>query len=1156
MDAKSEVRKCGLMWFLPALLMVVFGFLLGSSDVFADDSGGWIGPTPPSIQPGTGGGTGGGGGGGTYSWIYYESQTSDKLSSDFPFTPTNWNTSNYSSSDDAVYISKDCSGKTEYGKPRGFWHLGTDGEFGDYYGAASKCGIYSFDYTSDDKLPGFPQYTLNASTGWNCILNRSGYNYSSPTSGSYGHTSTRSVGNFKTGTFAHWLPDNSSKSVSHEIFYGDDIIFKATKSGSASTVLEDYKKAYKIKYKEDYPGESLPDNAYVFCYWEGMEKVTLTAYAVTEDKKLLNSGNAIASVTDDPGKAVSISANDPYEGYGFQGWYPASANSADGCKTYKQGWPSSPAIVINGTKYNEKLVAPNHTICAVYKKKEEKKYTLTAKAVDSNGSELGPTSSSGPVSAGSTATVTAPSVQSYEFTGRWRDKPKGSVIQSSGESYKVSKMMGNVTVYPVYRLTTDCADVNERCSTWPVYPSVEYDYDLQNVKCEEGREYYFIYNGVCYNKVNEHYNHTFVAPAINEPGIKFAGWGSCDYISDRSDTIVVEKSYEDSNMIRTAVYKKDIFSFQVNYLGFDAGDAPPTFINNDVAYKENFGYAGPPKVSGYTRLNTVKKEQGNPAAGKCMGVGNELWEENYEKNVIEGKSDVGTKTTDWTQGGKDMRKGAFVIENCSPTNGCEVTFKHWLRRKSGSGTSKYEIKRTSNLTSRVKNIDSITGELSFGLSDNEEKEVRTETVTLYPGMVVCETMTFDNWPGKNSKGTNIVCAHAAGNSQCEKGSADCPNNCEDEEDSLCKGGDSLLRVGVKNENVEQYQKYQKEVYAKPGDTIKFKATYFPQLQYACHLAPQAMQIDGSLVISGNTRLFTQTIFNNNRGLRPAWNNAFAVRWDDPTSGYTYRASNPFKADCGKTDTRRATSDGYKVKANKDVGTKIEGVAKTNEVDASKTTPSQIKFSSNGMENVGNVITSQIESEAGAKVPYNFETATSVLNEPGYVYAGETLEVKYEVFLKKRNNGITVGNYRTKAPGAKRFIRVCWIDEGDSSKQEVCKEEEDSQKQSIDAFGSVNDNQAWQEDDIKAQYTEIINIPDITAGSRFCVMSVVTPGNSGGDTNIDPDGFNGESVSKEVCFKVAKKPNFQVWGGELFVNGNAEAFVSKKKYLNTWGYRVR
>jgi len=88
--------------------------------------------------------------------------------------------------------------------------------------------------------------------------------------------------------------------------------------------------------------------------------------------------------------------------------------------------------------------------------------------------------------------------------------------------------------------------------------------------------------------------------------------------------------------------------------------------------------------------------------------------------------------------------------------------------------------------------------------------------------------------------------------------------------------------------------------------------------------------------------------------------------------------------------------------------------------------------------------------------------------------------------------------------------------------------------------------------------------DIPAGKYFCVSVAVYPANSGAYTNYnDTSGSDGWAISPSTCVVVAKKPAFQVWGGNIFINGKSTVYSIAKnslhnnfsKWTDTYAYGI-
>ena len=197
----------------------------------------------------------------------------------------------------------------------------------------------------------------------------------------------------------------------------------------------------------------------------------------------------------------------------------------------------------------------------------------------------------------------------------------------------------------------------------------------------------------------------------------------------------------------------------------------------------------------------------------CYGDGmNELAEQ------FEGRVAVGDEVVGWTQ---EAETKTIVVEDCDAVEGCAVTFSHALRRKSGEGSTNYDIVRESNYGGV--SSETLVGETVEDFASGNEREVKTDTVVLKPGVVVCETLTFD----ASVKAENVplsLCASATGKAQPE-------------------GGDgTLIDMEVRNQDSAKYAEFtREEIYAKPGDTVEFRATYNPVLQYTYNLVPQRMR---------------------------------------------------------------------------------------------------------------------------------------------------------------------------------------------------------------------------------------------------------------------------------------------------------------------------
>lgn len=536
--------------------------------------------------------------------------------------------------------------------------------------------------------------------------------------------------------------------------------------------------------------------------------------------------------------------------------------------------------------------------------------------------------------------------------------------------------------------------------------------------------------------------------------------------------------------------------------------------------------------------------------------------------------DTKKKTTDWTQ--ENGKTVVHNIQNCDPVNGCTVRFAHWLRRTAGGGSTTYSVSRTSNYytISSGTVISTTTEDFSAPTTDSGDKRVRLEDFTnkLYPGQAVCETLTFK----ANVSVGNVsitACALALGDSQ--------PKNPD--------GSSTLLKMEVSRDGGENYQ--EGSIYMKPGDEVKFRATYNPVLQYTANIRPEKMQINsGSKYVNNQkpcTLVYSSSInsgycymyefFNAKKGSSlQNWNNAFVLSKSD--SEFKEESESEKKNstvlqvgryDVGDT-TKRESENSYGLLNSKvsgvDAGRSMSERISTNQkewVSRSKkiitnaaSTPEQVSFTNDGDKNLGNVQTElELKAIATAYVPYNFINSTSitgienkdnVVYAGDVVYAGESETVKFDVNVGMRTNNTTDGTYSTIVREASIQLIAC---EGIG-----CTNSAGSDKR-VTNDDPVVLNGSGAIDGTSSDSEEMtVHIPDISAGSWMCFRSRVYPATVKNDVTVTTDWKNNDSgygwaESEEQCYKVAKRPNFQVWGGSIYSAGKISLKESKKNNLS-------
>ena len=458
------------------------------------------------------------------------------------------------------------------------------------------------------------------------------------------------------------------------------------------------------------------------------------------------------------------------------------------------------------------------------------------------------------------------------------------------------------------------------------------------------------------------------------------------------------------------------------------------------------------------------------------------------------------------------------IDNCDPVNGCEVYFRHNIKRVKGSGTTAYTVSRTSNLTKSDDSARGIDGNTSVATGNsNKDDSVKQASssgpFTLYPGMIVCEKITFRgfNVIGSTDQHTE-VCAIALGKSQPDDPPSDTP-----EDPNSPSGDTSFVNIKVRNNTVDAYKKYQRLVYAKPTDKISYRAVYNPNLQYVYKIKAKKnrmkVQIDsGSTKYNGEGKAIG-TIFDEHKN--PNWNNDFVVSssFADSDRNYQHSVNNIPGDSSKKTDDIPETNSFYTVKGT-DVGKSLKETITVNndsitqkrgsDSNDSRTTPIQVEFNkdpSDSRVSIANVKTTPAPSkEATAKVPYNYENDTRVNNKNKIVYAGETLTVKHDYIIKPKRNRYTSPNtpYITNIgdPQWKIGIRVVG---GDSYWTSIHKPGDDNDK------FTVSDSEMYQIKTIPTETT--INIPDVPAGTTICVRSAVYPKDSGTDDNVNKNVYD-------------------------------------------------
>lgn len=519
------------------------------------------------------------------------------------------------------------------------------------------------------------------------------------------------------------------------------------------------------------------------------------------------------------------------------------------------------------------------------------------------------------------------------------------------------------------------------------------------------------------------------------------------------------------------------------------------------------------------------------------------------------------KDTDWQGSDGGNKKYTYYAPNC--TYGCKVSFNHQMRKVNSIGSVDYTISKESNLTDSGAGSRSIPSNprLAAGKFDGKASTNSGETIkddnnlVLYPGVKVCEKITFK--PNNASSTSNSItveaCVYANGNAQPpdpgDPGNPGDPGSPEPPNGEFT-GGNAFVNIKVRNKSVADYNNYQREVYAKPGsidpnsgaerpgDDVSFRASYNPILQYTYYLIPDKIKIASGSEISNNGKNMLGNLFNQHRGSIGEWKNGFSILDSkrNVLQGQTYN----YKAGMF---TRQSPDPNDRRVGPSDVGTAIEEIAETSHDNNTQTTPGQVSFAeSANSTQIGNINIQPRNRTASVYVPYNYINTVEMDIPEDYVYyVGENGNARFVIHTKPRRNNTTDGTYATRVDDAKWKLRVSF----NGSDYETAPVD----LKGVD--GILNDNGKLRGDDETKNIPFVV--PDISAGSEICLSAAVWPADSGDEKN-----YSDKAGSKQwsdwsipACFKIAKRPSVQAWGGNIFSGGSLASGLSVKKHLHEY-----
>ncbi len=214
------------------------------------------------------------------------------------------------------------------------------------------------------------------------------------------------------------------------------------------------------------------------------------------------------------------------------------------------------------------------------------------------------------------------------------------------------------------------------------------------------------------------------------------------------------------------------------------------------------------------------------------------------------------------------------------------------------------------------------------------------------------------------------------------------------------------------------------------------------------------------------------------------------------------------------------------------------------------------------------IKTKVETAACIDIPYNFENEAKISyvgTEDNIVYSGESTKINAKMIVKPRENNSINATYATDVDNAKYQI-IVYKDEQNITHNHIVSNPCQSSNCVVAKEGSINGNghisvtDIFKGNDSTMLPGDEIGVPDVEAGSKFCAAVAVYPANSMNDTNISSDwAALGASwyLSDPVCATVAKKPSFQIWGGNLYSNGAIKVSRNNKsnsvgKVYGSWG----
>ena len=211
-----------------------------------------------------------------------------------------------------------------------------------------------------------------------------------------------------------------------------------------------------------------------------------------------------------------------------------------------------------------------------------------------------------------------------------------------------------------------------------------------------------------------------------------------------------------------------------------------------------------------------------------------------------------------------------------------------------------------------------------------------------------------------------------------------------------------------------------------------------------------------------------------------------------------------------------------------------------------------------------------ETESKVYVPYNFNTyVTSFIDAEDIAFAGEQVDIGGSYHILPRQNDVVAKNAYATVTSSKETFRIYEMilpiyanpntfSGNERSAQDVCQYYGISNCNLVNTINGPMNASGNYSGESKNTGTYSRTIPDNEeyVGFKYCTATSIWPASSHVgttntvDENISGPAMNGGDESKYnvsdlSCITIAKKPNFQVWGGGMYTNGSIETSVSKK-----------